>query len=72
MKILMIGDVVGKPGRLALSLFLRKVQEAHDIDLTVANGENAAGGFGITPETGADLLRLGVDEIGRASCRERV
>ena len=63
MKILFIGDVVGKPGRQALAAFLRKVQEAHGIDLTVANGENAAGGFGITPETAADLLRLGVDVI---------
>ncbi|HEY5999277.1 MAG TPA: TIGR00282 family metallophosphoesterase [bacterium] len=63
MKILFIGDVVGKPGRQALATHLRKVQEAHGIDLTVANGENAAGGFGITPETGADLLRLGVDVI---------
>lgn len=63
MKILFIGDVVGKPGRQALASLLRKVQEAHGIDLTVANGENAAGGFGITPETGADLLRLGVDVI---------
>jgi metallophosphoesterase (TIGR00282 family) len=62
-KILFIGDVVGKPGRQALASLLRKVQEAHGIDLTVANGENAAGGFGITPETGADLLRLGVDVI---------
>ncbi len=59
----MIGDVVGKPGRQALALFLRKVQEAHDIDLTVANGENAAGGFGITPDTANDLLRLGIDVI---------
>jgi hypothetical protein len=63
MKILFIGDVVGKPGRQALAAHLRKVQEAHGVDLTVANGENAAGGFGITPETGADLLRLGVDVI---------
>jgi metallophosphoesterase (TIGR00282 family) len=63
MKILMIGDVVGKPGRQALAQFLRKVQEAHDIDLTIANGENAAGGFGITPDTAQDLLRLGVDVI---------
>jgi hypothetical protein len=63
MKILFIGDVVGKPGRQALAALLRKVQEAHGIDLTVANGENAAGGFGITPETGADLFRLGVDVI---------
>jgi hypothetical protein len=62
-KILCIGDVVGKPGRQALALFLRKVQEAHGLDLTVANGENAAGGFGVTPDTAADLLRLGVDVI---------
>ncbi len=63
MKILFVGDVVGKPGRQALAHFLRKVQEAHAIDLTVANGENAAGGFGITADTAADLLRLGIDVI---------
>lgn len=63
MKILFVGDVVGKPGRQALALLLRKVQEAHSVDLTIANGENAAGGFGITPETAADLFRLGVDVI---------
>ena len=63
MKILIIGDIVGKPGRQALALFLRKVQEAHGIDLTIANGENAAGGFGITPDTAEDLLRLGIDVI---------
>jgi hypothetical protein len=62
-KILFIGDVIGKPGRQALAALLRKVQEAHGVDLTVANGENAAGGFGITPETATDLLRLGVDVI---------
>ena len=63
MKILLIGDIIGKPGRQALTLFLRKVQERHDIAFTVANGENAAGGFGITPEVAADLFRLGVDVI---------
>jgi len=63
MKILCIGDIVGKPGRQALGLFLRKLQEAHGIDLTIANGENAAGGFGITPDTAEDLLRLGIDVI---------
>jgi metallophosphoesterase (TIGR00282 family) len=62
-KILFIGDIVGKPGRLAVATHLRKLQERHAVDLTVANGENAAGGFGITQETAADLLRLGVDVI---------
>jgi hypothetical protein len=63
MKILFVGDVVGKPGRQALAQWLRKLQEKHAVDLTVANGENAAGGFGITAETAADLFRLGVDVI---------
>jgi metallophosphoesterase (TIGR00282 family) len=62
-KILFVGDIVGKPGRLALAALLRRVQEEHAVDLTVANGENAAGGFGLTPDTAQDLLRLGVDVI---------
>jgi metallophosphoesterase (TIGR00282 family) len=62
-KVLLIGDIIGKPGRQALTLFLRKVQERHDIAFTVANGENSAGGFGITPDVAADLFRLGVDVI---------
>jgi len=62
-KILFVGDVVGKPGRQAVAGLLRRLQEEHGVDLTVANGENAAGGFGLTPDTAEELLRLGVDVI---------
>lgn len=63
MKILFIGDIVGKPGRRAVELFLRKVQEDHGVTFTVANGENAAGGFGITPAVSEDLFAAGIDVI---------
>ena len=48
MKILFIGDVVGKPGRRALRRFLPELQDQTEADLTVVNAENAAGGFGVT------------------------
>jgi metallophosphoesterase (TIGR00282 family) len=62
-KVLFIGDIVGKPGRRAVELFLRKVQEEHGVTFTVANGENAAGGFGITPSVAEDLFCAGIDVI---------
>lgn len=60
MKLLFIGDVVGKPGRKALVL-LEKVIAREAIDFTVVNVENAAGGFGVTAEIFADLSKLPVD-----------
>ncbi len=63
MKVLFIGDIVGKPGRKALEAFLRKVKSEHGVDFTIANGENAAGGFGITPEIGESLFAAGIDVI---------
>jgi metallophosphoesterase (TIGR00282 family) len=63
MKILFIGDIVGKPGRRALQLFLKKLQAQHGVALTIANGENAAGGFGITPSVADELFKLGIDVI---------
>lgn len=63
MKLLFIGDVVGKSGRLALSQRLGRLVDRHNIDLVVANGENAAAGFGITPDTVRELLDAGVDVI---------
>jgi metallophosphoesterase (TIGR00282 family) len=60
MKLLFIGDVVGKPGRKALSL-LEKVIGREHIDFTVVNIENAAGGFGVTAELFADLSKLPID-----------
>jgi metallophosphoesterase (TIGR00282 family) len=59
----MVGDVVGKPGRKATSVLLPELREKHSIDLIVANGENAAGGIGLTPETAQELFQAGVDVI---------
>ena len=63
MRILMVGDVVGKPGRKAISVLLPELRGKHGIDLIVANGENAAGGIGLTPETAQELFQAGVDVI---------
>ncbi len=63
MLILAIGDVIGKPGRQALSKLLPGLQEQYGLDLIVANGENAAGGLGLTPGTARDLLDAGADVL---------
>jgi 2',3'-cyclic-nucleotide 2'-phosphodiesterase len=60
MKLLFVGDVVGKPGRKALSL-LERVIGRDSIDFTVVNIENAAGGFGVTAELFADLSKMPID-----------
>lgn len=60
-KILFIGDIVGRAGRRVLNEHLKAVQEAHGIDYTVVNAENAAAGFGITQSIAADILNNGVD-----------
>lgn len=62
-KLLFIGDIVGRAGRLALCQRLDRLVDRHNIDLVVANGENAAAGFGITPDTMRELLDAGVDVI---------
>ena len=51
MKLLFLGDVFGKPGRLAVQHFVPKLIAAQGIDLVVANSENSAGGAGVTPES---------------------
>ncbi|HVS21993.1 MAG TPA: TIGR00282 family metallophosphoesterase [Pyrinomonadaceae bacterium] len=61
MNILMIGDVVGKPGRLALLDRLQDLKEQHAIDLTIMNAENVAGGFSITPALADYLFANGID-----------
>ncbi len=61
MRLLFIGDIVGKPGRELLRRGLLPLVEYHRIDFVVANAENAAGGFGITRDIGEQLLDLGVD-----------
>jgi metallophosphoesterase (TIGR00282 family) len=59
----MIGDVVGKLGRRTVSAVLPEIRSEHSIDFVVANGENAAGGRGLTPQTASDLFKAGVDVI---------
>jgi metallophosphoesterase (TIGR00282 family) len=61
MKIMMIGDVYGEPGRAALVKLLPKLRDQHHVDFTVVNVENAAGGFGITQPIADSVLDLGVD-----------
>jgi len=60
-RLLFIGDIVGKPGRDCVRIGLNAIVEYHQIDFVIANAENAAGGFGITREIGEQLLDLGVD-----------
>jgi 2',3'-cyclic-nucleotide 2'-phosphodiesterase len=60
-KLLFIGDVVGQPGRRAVRELLPGLRQRHGVDVVVANGENAAGGSGITPKTAAELFAAGVD-----------
>lgn len=61
MRFLLLGDIVGKPGRETVISYLKNVREKYD--LIIANGENAAGGFGITPETANSILDAGIDII---------
>ena len=63
MRILMIGDVIGKPGRSAVEALVPGLRKEYDIDLVIANGENSAGGIGLTPETADELLKSEVDII---------
>lgn len=63
MKVLFIGDVVGKPGRRAVKTLLPQMRKQYGLDLVISNGENAAGGLGITPSTAEELLQAGVDVI---------
>ncbi len=63
MRILMIGDVVGKPGRDAVRRILPELRQEKGIDLVIANGENTAGGFGLTADTASELLDSGVDVL---------
>ena len=63
MRILIIGDVVGRSGRLAIRELLPEIQEKYRLDLILANGEKAAGGIGITIETAEELFDYGVDVL---------
>jgi metallophosphoesterase (TIGR00282 family) len=61
MRLLFIGDIVGKPGRELVRRGLAAIVDEHHIELVIANAENAAAGFGITREIGDQLLAWGVD-----------
>src|ERR1043165_7953080 len=63
MNILLIGDRFGSPGRRIVADHLRDIVETNRIDLAIANAENSAGGFGITPAIAEDLFALGLDVL---------
>lgn len=63
MKILFIGDIVGRPGRQMVARHLASLVDRHLVDLVVANAENAAAGFGVTPDVVAELLDAGIDVL---------
>ncbi len=62
-RILFLGDIVGEPGRKAVISRLPSLVSEESVDFTIVNGENAAGGRGITPKIAIDLLRAGVAVI---------
>ncbi|HTG86187.1 MAG TPA: YmdB family metallophosphoesterase, partial [Pyrinomonadaceae bacterium] len=61
MKILMFGDVVAKPGRIAVLERIQDLREQHQIDLAIMNAENLAGGFSVTPSLCEQLFNNGID-----------
>jgi metallophosphoesterase (TIGR00282 family) len=63
MRILFIGDIVGKPGRDMVVRSISGLVEQHKLDLIIANAENAAGGSGLTPAIYRELVRSGIDAI---------
>ena len=63
MRLLMCGDVVGRSGRKVVTDNLKKLRERYAIDFVIVNGENAAGGFGITPKICNELFDAGADAI---------
>ncbi len=63
MKLLFVGDVVGGIGRRTLASLLPGIRDAHEPDFVVVNGENSAGGVGISQKTARELLEMGADAI---------
>jgi len=61
--VLAIGDIIGKPGRQAIEMLLPDLRQQYAVGLVVANAENTAGGFGLTPSTAKELLDAGVDVL---------
>ncbi len=63
MKILFIGDIFGSPGRRIVADHLQDIIATNSIDLAIANAENSAGGFGVTPEIAENLFAMGLDVL---------
>ena len=63
LRVLMIGDLIGRPGREALEKLLPALKDERGIDFVTANGENVAGGMGLTASTADAMIRAGVDAI---------
>lgn len=63
MRVLMIGDVVGRPGRNLLRRVLPRLKKERDIQFVICNGENAAGGFGLTAPVAEELFAMGIDVL---------
>lgn len=63
LNVLMIGDIVGKLGRRTVAEVLPEIKRSHRIDFVIANGENTAGGRGLTPATATELYESGIDVI---------
>lgn len=63
MRVLFVGDIVGSPGRQIVRDRLADIVSQRQIDLVIANGENAASGFGITPRLAEELLKMGIDVL---------
>src|SRR5207244_13459931 len=63
MRVLFVGDIVGSPGRQIVRDRLGDVVAQRQIDLVIANGENSASGFGMTPRLAEELLKMGIDVL---------
>ncbi len=62
-RVLFVGDIVGKPGRLVLRALLPQLIGSGQIDFVIANAENAAGAAGLTPQVAEELLEIGIDVL---------
>ncbi|MDK1032814.1 MAG: TIGR00282 family metallophosphoesterase, partial [Planctomycetia bacterium] len=62
-RVFLVGDIVGHPGRKILTDLLGPFREKHDVDFCVANAENASGGSGLTPANAREIFAAGVDVI---------
>ena len=63
MNILFVGDIFGSAGRKIVREHIGHVRRAHSVDLTIVNAENAAGGFGVTPQLAEDIFEMGADVL---------